>query len=448
MGDYVERLGIGPWSLRDQFSPPAARLRGQPHSPTFSLARSFSGNTMIELIQQHDDGPSVFHEGPGPRRYGFHHWGIVSAAFEDDLARHVAQGYPEAFYDELPSGSQGRLRRHHPRFPGPARARRVLGGAGPLLHVHPRGDARLGRHEPGAKGKLMGRVDGKIVVVTGAAGGQGAAEARRSRAKARPSSRPTCTRRPTSSTAAPGDRLPPPRRREPGRLDGARRLARDGARPRRRARQQRRHPLPRPARGGLARRLGSRDRDQPHRPAARHPDGRAADARGRLDRQRQLGGRADGALRRRLHGEQVGPARALEGRQPRARPPRDPGQHGLPGLHRDADDRIAPRPRSATANIEETPLGRTGTSDEVAPLVVYLISDESSYVSGAEIVVDGGRAAHGGTKSMSDAVRAASRPSLRSDWPMSSLNQQERTADEHRRDRPRPGRLWPTSGRP
>ena len=26
MGSYVERLGIGPWSLRDRFSPPSARL--------------------------------------------------------------------------------------------------------------------------------------------------------------------------------------------------------------------------------------------------------------------------------------------------------------------------------------------------------------------------------------------------------------------------------------
>ena len=59
------------------------------------------------------------------------------------------------------------------------------------------------------------------------------------------------------------------------------------------------------------------------------------------------------------------------------------------------------------ANIAEVPLGRTGTVDEVAPLVVYLISDESSYVSGAEIPVDGGQSAHGGTKSLSDAVRAA-----------------------------------------
>jgi 3alpha(or 20beta)-hydroxysteroid dehydrogenase len=57
------------------------------------------------------------------------------------------------------------------------------------------------------------------------------------------------------------------------------------------------------------------------------------------------------------------------------------------------------------ANIAETPLGRTGTVDDIAPLVVFLISDESSYLSGAEIAVDGGLSAHGGAKSLSDAAR-------------------------------------------
>jgi NAD(P)-dependent dehydrogenase (short-subunit alcohol dehydrogenase family) len=42
---------------------------------------------------------------------------------------------------------------------------------------------------------------------------------------------------------------------------------------------------------------------------------------------------------------------------------------------------------SATA-----PLGRTGTADEVASAVVFLVSDDSSYVNGIELFVDGGAA--------------------------------------------------------
>ncbi|HEX8497843.1 MAG TPA: SDR family oxidoreductase [Actinomycetales bacterium] len=63
-------------------------------------------------------------------------------------------------------------------------------------------------------------------------------------------------------------------------------------------------------------------------------------------------------------------------------------------------------PAFRSANIDETPLGRTGVPAEVAPLLVHLVSDESTFTTGAEITVDGGLTSHGGVLSISTAVRS------------------------------------------
>ena len=62
-----------------------------------------------------------------------------------------------------------------------------------------------------------------------------------------------------------------------------------------------------------------------------------------------------------------------------------PGPINAPMMHEvmDFPDKLAD-------NLARVPMGRFGKPEEVANVVLFLASDESSFVTGSELVVDGG----------------------------------------------------------
>jgi hypothetical protein len=103
---YVDRLGIGPWLVRGPFQSPKARYRGQPSTLSLTIGITFSGPLMLELIQQHNDAPSVYLDGIRKHGFGFHHWGIACEHFDQEVEAYRQQGRDIVFSDETPSGAR------------------------------------------------------------------------------------------------------------------------------------------------------------------------------------------------------------------------------------------------------------------------------------------------------------------------------------------------------
>jgi NAD(P)-dependent dehydrogenase (short-subunit alcohol dehydrogenase family) len=68
-----------------------------------------------------------------------------------------------------------------------------------------------------------------------------------------------------------------------------------------------------------------------------------------------------------------------------------PGPIETPGFSNLSDD-PQQREQIKTGIVAGVPMGRFGTSDEIAKAVVFLASDDASYITGVELFVDGGMA--------------------------------------------------------
>ena len=119
MRRYTDLLRIGPWFLIGPFVPAKGIYRGAVTTMRISLAVAFAGEAMVELIEQHDEAPSVYQETLKARgAHGFHHWAIGARDFDATVARFKAQGYPRGVFGYLAARRPRRLLRHNGDLPG------------------------------------------------------------------------------------------------------------------------------------------------------------------------------------------------------------------------------------------------------------------------------------------------------------------------------------------
>ena len=85
-------LGAGPFLINRDINVADARYRGRASGTRFSTAVAQSGDVQIELIEQHDDGPSAYRDTVAPGTTGFHHIAFIEPDFATAVAALTGQG--------------------------------------------------------------------------------------------------------------------------------------------------------------------------------------------------------------------------------------------------------------------------------------------------------------------------------------------------------------------
>jgi hypothetical protein len=105
---WIHRLGVGPWYLIEEVKLDWFRHRGEDSSPRISIALANSGPLQIELIQQHDDAPSLYREFLDAGREGLQHLAFWSTDYQPLYDAMLARGYTIGHEGQI-GGEQGRF---------------------------------------------------------------------------------------------------------------------------------------------------------------------------------------------------------------------------------------------------------------------------------------------------------------------------------------------------
>ena len=86
----------GPFVIAPHHKTDRFQYRGTSHEADVSYAFGYSGDMMIQFIQQHDETPSIYRDMYKRGEEGFHHIGILVHDWEDERQRLLDMGFANA----------------------------------------------------------------------------------------------------------------------------------------------------------------------------------------------------------------------------------------------------------------------------------------------------------------------------------------------------------------
>jgi len=105
---WTEVVGVGPFFYFETVPIDWFRHRGEAQEPHLSIAMANSGDMQIELIQQHNDAPSMYLEFMDAHGEGLQHMSFWSTQYQTDYDAALARGLTVGQEGQI-GGEQGRF---------------------------------------------------------------------------------------------------------------------------------------------------------------------------------------------------------------------------------------------------------------------------------------------------------------------------------------------------
>ena len=89
---WVEKTGVGPWTVFPQMTLDYFNYLGEPSEVEIGIAMAFTGSIQIELIQQHNEAPSMYRDFMNDRGEGIQHLCFYPEDYDSALASLTGNG--------------------------------------------------------------------------------------------------------------------------------------------------------------------------------------------------------------------------------------------------------------------------------------------------------------------------------------------------------------------